>query len=364
MDANKQWMNRPADERFETLDALRASVQDRRMRSRSVDIDLPRIEASNIEGGLIINSGIQPSKPSHWSFGQLATTVKAPAGYLRTLPAPMVVDLLNHGLRNSERESVKFMTVEPNENAQGVGESSTLQAVTSPTYGRIWDADVTDAVQRIVERTNGKFYNPLDWNGKRSGLYASDHDVFMFMIDGGSILDAGPRAQLNRGFIVWNSETGARTFGLMTFLFNMVCGNHIIWGAQEVNKLVIRHTSGGPYRFDSQAAPTLRAYAEASAQPMIDTIKRAQDYLLPRQSDADKVRIEDILEFTAKSGKFTRGEVSSALDFAKSEEGDCRTLWQLVQGFTAYARGFDYIDARIDLEKRAGNLLRIVNGNN
>lgn len=161
MDANKQWMNRPADERFETLDALRASVQDRRMRSRSVDIDLPRIEASNIEGGLIINSGIQPSKPSHWAFGQLATTVKAPAGYLRTLPAPMVVDLLNHGLRNSERESVKFMTVEPNENAQGVGESSTLQAVTSPTYGRIWDADVTDAVQRIVERTNGKFYNPL-----------------------------------------------------------------------------------------------------------------------------------------------------------------------------------------------------------
>jgi hypothetical protein len=322
------------------------------MRSRSVDIQTGRIEAANSNGALLINSAISPCEPSHWAFGQLATAIKAPAGYLRTLPLDMVVPLLNHGLKNGERESVKFMTVESDDSHE---RGNMLQAVTSTTYGRIWDADAVDCVARIVERTGNKFYNPKDWSGTPGGLYASDHDVFMFMIDGGSMVDAGPRAQLNRGFIVWNSETGARTFGLMTFLFNVVCGNHIIWGAQDVNKLVIRHTSGGPYRFDSLASPTLKAYIDASAQPVTDAIQRAQTYMLPAPSEKD-----GILEFCGKYGKFTRSEVQSAVQFAKSEEGDCRTLWHLVQGLTAYARGFEYIDARVDLEKRAGKLLDIV----
>lgn len=156
------------------------------------------------------------------------------------------------------------------------------------------------------------------------------------------------------------SETGAKTFGLMTFLFNTVCGNHIIWGAQDVTKLLIRHTSGGPARFDAQAEPALRAYCEASERPIIDTIKKAQDYLLPVPTNTDE---NPLFTFANRTSKFTKSEVTEAVRFAKSEEGECRTLWGLVQGFTAYARGFDYVDARLDLEKRAGALLNIVSNN-
>lgn len=353
MVANEQWRNRPADQRFETLTALRESVHNRRLRSRSVDIDCTRLSVEDTGKSILINSQITPCEPSHWSFGQLSTLVKAPAGYLRTLPRPLLTQCLQHGLSNGDRDTVKFMTV-----ASETDAPNTLQAVTSSTYGRIWDADVVDAVQRIVDRTNGKFFNPKDWSGKASGLYASDHDVFAFMIDGGSMVDAGPRAQLNRGFIVWNSETGAKTFGLMTFLFNVVCGNHIVWGAQDVNKLVIRHTSGGPYRFDSEAAPVLQAYADAQAQPVIDTVRRAQDRLIDGHNRPDFV--ESVLpEFCNRAAKFSRAEIREAVAFAKAEEGDCKTLWHLVQGFTAYARGFDYIDSRVDLETRAGKLLNL-----
>ena len=350
MEASEQWRSRPADQRFETLAALRESVNSRRMRSRSVDIDCTRLSIEDTGATLLINSQITPCEPSHWAFGQLATQVKAPAGYLRSLPRPLLTQCLSHGLKNGQRDAVKFMTVASEDEKPNI-----LQAVTSTTYGRIWDADVVDAVSRIVDRTGNKFFNPKDWSGKPSGLYASDHDVFCFMIDGGSIVDAGPRAQINRGFLVWNSETGAKTFGLMTFLFNKVCGNHIIWGATDVNKLLIRHTSGGPYRFDSQAAPMLKRYSEESERPVIDTITKAQNMLLPAFKDSDELN-----EFVSKSAKFSRAELREAVVFAKSEEGDCRTLWQLVQGFTAYARGLDYIDARVDLESRAGKLLNIV----
>jgi hypothetical protein len=173
----------------------------------------------------------------------------------------------------------------------------------------------------------------------------------MFMIDGGSRLDVGPRAKLNRGFFVWNSEVGARTFGLTTFLFNEVCGNHIVWGAQNVNELVIRHTQGGPYRFDSQAAPALLAYAESSAATEENTVRRAMSYALPKESEQ--------LDRLLAPFKFTRSEVKEAIAAANREESHCATLWDLVQGFTAYARGFDFVDARVDLERRAGKLLNI-----
>jgi len=365
MEASNQWATRPADQRFETLESLRASVHNRRLRSRSLDVDRNDIVAESIgNDGFVINSKITACAPTHWAFGQLCQAsklngVSAPASYLRQLPAPLTVQCLNEGFRNGDREAHKFMTI-----ASEDGGVNTLQAVTSTTYGRIWDADVVDAVQRVVDRSGGKFFNPKAYVGaeqKPSGLYASDHDVFAFMIDGGSLLDAGPRAQLNRGFIVWNSETGARTFGLMTFLFNQVCGNHIIWGASNVNKVLIRHTSGGPYRFDSEAAPQLKAYVEASAQPMLDTVQRAQKFMLPECKPGE---LDALLNLMGKSpSKFTKSELTEAMRFAKAEEGDCRSLWQLVQGFTAYARGFDFIDARVDLEKRAGALLQMVADN-
>lgn len=349
MEASQQWANRPSDQRYETLTALRDAVHARRLRSRSIDVDCGKTSVKSENGLLTINGTITPCEPSHWSFGQLSSLVKAPAGYLRTLPQPLIVECLNHGLQESGRETVKFMTVSKDDS-----DVNTLQAVTSTTYGRIWDADCVDAVNRIVERTQGRFFNPKAYapggGTKPSGLYASDRDVFMFLIDGGSRLDVGPRAQLNRGFFCWNSEVGARTFGLTTFLFNSVYGNHIVWGAQDVNKVVIRHTQNGPYRFDSEAAPALLAYANSEAASTEATIRKAQALSIGKNR-------EEITDWLNRNGKFTRSEISSAIDFAKAEEGDCQTLWHVVQGFTAYARGFDYIDARVDLETRAGKLL-------
>lgn len=352
LEASRQWASRPADQRYQTLAQLRDAVHRRRMASRSVDLDVRALKAEERNGTIVLNSAISACEPSHWAFGQFASMIGAPANYLRRLPTDLAVRCINDGIAKSPREEAKFMTV-VDPQAQTF---NTLQAVTSPSYGRIWDADCVDAVQRIVERTGGRFYNPLAYDRatgtpKPSGLYASDRDVFMFMIDGGSRLEAGPRAKLNRGFFVWNSETGSKTFGLMTFLFNEVCGNHIVWGAQQINKLVIRHSKNGPSRFDSDAAPMLAHYAEASIINDQATITRAMERRLPKGDELDTM--------LAPFG-FSRAELNNAIESAEREEGGCETLWDLVQGFTAYARDFDYLDARIDLEKRAGNLLNLV----
>ena len=360
MTAHNQWANRPRDQRFQSLDALALAVSKRRNLSRSNDIPLKDISAIEKNGELLLNHGIKEVAPSHWAFGQLSSAVGAPASYLRRLPVDLAILNLNHGIKEAtEKDGVgelKFMTVMTEEDNQ----HNTLQAVTSTTYGRIWDADVVNCAKRIVDKTGGKFYNPKAYDPHHggtvpSGLYASDRDVFIFMIDGGSMLDAGPRAKLNRGFFMYNSEVGSRKFGLTTFLFNTVCGNHIVWGAQDIRELTIRHTSGGPTRFDTEAMPTLKAYVEASGMPEISLIQKAQEYLLPFKKDDEIVK-------WLQSRKFTKSEALGALEFAKKEEGEMRTLWQAVQGVTAYARGFDFVDARVELETRAGSLMEIVGG--
>lgn len=358
MTANRQWASRPADQRFQSIDDLAVAVSNRRNRSRAADIPLKSIEALSVMDGvlatIVLNHGIKQVEPSHWAFGQLCASIGAPASYMRSLPISLAVENINHGLHvhGADQGERKFMTI-----LDDGGGLNTLQACTSTTYGRIWDADVVSAVQRLNERSGNKFYNPKAYDiatGKpvHSGLYASDRDVFIFMIDGGSLLDVGPRAQLNRGFIVGNSEVGSKTFWLTTFLFNVVCGNHIIWGAREIKELSIRHTSGGPARFDREALPTLLRYVDSSAVLEIATVKRAQDYLLPAG---------DLLpDWIQRNGKFSKGEIREAVEAARLEEGDCSTLWQLVQGFTASARSIEFMDARVDLEMRAGALLQLV----
>lgn len=322
------------------------------MRSRSVDVDLGTVTAKVEAETIVLNRGMKSVEPSHWSFGQLAGWVKAPAEYLRRLPQGLAVECLNVGIQRQGKDAgaLKFMAV--TEEGKAV---NTLQAVTSTTYGRIWDADVADCAQRIVERTGGKFHNPMAYDfatgkPKPQGLYASDRDIFIFMIDGGSLLEAGPRAKFHRGFFMWNSEVGARTFGLTTFLFNVVCGNHIVWGASDVKELRIRHTQNGPARFDADAAPSLLDYCARSAQPELDTVRLAQRTALPATKD-------EIADWLLPRAKFSRTELGEAMDYARKEEGQCATAWDLVQGFTAYARGFDFIDARVDLETRAGKIL-------
>lgn len=365
--AHNQWANRPADQRFKSLDELMAAMSRRRMHSRAQDVNVQKLHLEASDEGIIVNGETTPSEPSNWAFGQLASTVGAPATYLRRLSPGLAVDCLREGIvKDPEKDrKVKLMRLESDE------EGSILQAVTSPTYGRIWDADVVKSAQNIVEQTGGRFYNPKAWpvgpDGRTrmgvgepepGGLYASDRDVFMFLIDGGSMFDVGPRAQLNRGFFMWNSEVGRTTFGFTTFYHNGVCGNHYVFNATGIKTIKIVHRSGAPERFMSEALPELLNYANESAAPIEAMVKKAMKLRIPKLET--KLAFDDVQRFATEKGDFTKTEIRGAWDCANREEGDCATLWQLTQGFTAYARDFSFIDARVDLEQRAGKLMQLV----
>jgi hypothetical protein len=111
-----------------------------------------------------------PVAPTHWSFGQLASLVGAPATYLRQLPAPLAGINLQYGLTSHRAEQVKTLEIE-----DGCIE---LRAVTGPDYGRIFDHELVAAVQRIAGNGTGdtrwKVPGVLDWS---TGVYNPRVDI-------------------------------------------------------------------------------------------------------------------------------------------------------------------------------------------
>ena len=183
---SRQWATRPDDERFLTLDDLAASVGASREHSRASDVRLDSLALSHAADGdlLLTSPDGQPVIFTNWSFGQLASLIGAPASYLRKLPAPLARVNLEWGLEGSDagREQAKLL-YQPRTESVTAGQ---VRAFTSTTYGRIWDVDVVRAIQKINQ--DDRWQVPLKAydgvNSKRATtLYASDRDVFIFLVD-------------------------------------------------------------------------------------------------------------------------------------------------------------------------------------
>ncbi len=85
---SSEWFSRPDDERYLSLAELGRTVRERteRSRTRVVESALIHVEASRTDPerlALILPGADKPIAPTHWSFGQLASQVGAPAARQR-----------------------------------------------------------------------------------------------------------------------------------------------------------------------------------------------------------------------------------------------------------------------------------------
>jgi hypothetical protein len=367
---SSEWFSRPADDRYLSLSELFAAVRRRaeRSRTRTTECAAIRVEANRDDSerlALMLPGDDVPLVPTHWSFGQLASLVGAPATYLRQLPAPLAGINLQYGLTSHRAELVKTLEVE-----DGRVE---VRAVTGPDYGRIYDHELVAAVQRIAGDGTGDtrwkvpgvldwstgIYNPrVDVTRDTTTLYASDRDVFLFLVDdlnpieAGRLPDGSPDLYF-RGFYCWNSEVGAKTLGIASFYLRAVCQNRNLWGVEDFEEITIRHSKFAASRFAHEAAPALTRFANSSPTPFLNGIKSARERIVARTD-------EERTDFLRKRG-FSKSETAKVIETVLAEEGrKPESIFDLVQGITAVARDKPHQDTRLDLETRAKKLLERV----
>lgn len=372
-DLATQWIARPADQRFldlrslreKTLERANASVENR-VNSSALELIAPdpktQSDIHRLSAGL--PGGVERDF-THWSFGQTARLAKAPAGYLRTMPSAIVRDALSYSLRFSRGvEEIKTYFTD-----------TELLAVTGPDYGRVYDHEVVEAVQQIAGNGTGdarwKIPGEMDWRTMiydpnspvtvdSTTLFASDRDVFMFLVDDqnpievGKVLNKTTGAMepdlMFRGFYVTNSEVGSGSLKLAAFYLRAICCNRLMWGVEGFQELSIRHTSGAPDRFLMEATPALKSFADGSEKRLLDGVAKAKAAQVASNE-------EDALQFLKKRD-FSAKKSFEILEAVEREEGyPARSVWDIAQGITAVARNELNTDTRMDMEIRARKML-------
>lgn len=355
MRASNEWARRPDDERYLNLPDMRDHFAFEREASRMLVVPSKKISlipAADNKGLSVAADKFESHAPNHWSFGQLAALAEAPAGYLRTIPSPIVSDCLNYGLRFKRAIEDVGVLLYSNGHAE-------LRAATGPNYGRVWNSEVLDAlISRFGDgitgdwRVPGEFGKAVEVTRANTTLYAGDRDMFVFLADEKNRITVpnrrnGQSGSMARGFFLWNSEVGKTTLGIGTFLFDYVCCNRIVWGADAYQEIRVRHTSSAPLRWLDEVQPVLLAYSNASAKPIEDAIKAAQEK-----------KVEDVDAFLRE--RFGKQLITPFKKVHELEEGrPIETIWDVTVAATAYARGVGHIDARVDLERIAGDVMKM-----
>ncbi len=371
--ASQQWRERPADERFETLDDLLAATKRHRDLAMQGKTPLNKIQVMQCgEGTDVIHvvgaqSGIT-LEPTHWAFGQLCQRAGAPANYLRALPARLAVQNLQHGLDRAENDDDMRLLIQRPEH----GHVGTLRALTSTRYKRVFNYEVANALCELRERQPAwQFPEPFRTvKGTKQGVwgtadgkpipiaFASDHDMFVFLCDYEHGVELPDGNVLARGFFVENSEVGDAAFKVTMFLFDFVCSNILVWGARNVVEIRLNHVGRIRDRVlanNSEVLKALSAYGSASARVQKEQIQQAQKRLLGK----DPAEVLSTL-FGRKSLGLSKGDIVEAQTVAANTPryGDPRSAWAIVNGLTEVSQRSPHADQRIKLDRAAGEVLQ------
>jgi hypothetical protein len=346
--ANRQWSTRPADQKFTSLEQMHAVTKAyaERAEERTVSWKDLRIEADGKDVYLTRGSG--GAQFTHYAFGQFCARVGAPASYLRLLPATLAAQNLNYGLKHNREDGNAQLLMHTNGN-------KLVRAVTGEGYNRFWNHEV---IMRLIDLSRRNHLVPAAPTFRQSGstekaLFASDHDMFAFLMTPERQVIDPVGKELYRGIIAVNSEVGDKSLKFMAFYFRDVCGNFIIWGAEQLVEVSMRHV-GNINRKMVEAIVSVRKYLDADT-----TLERARFAEWSRQIAGTKDELLDKL-FGVRSLGLSRKALEASYDAVVVEQdGDPRTPWGIAQGITRHSQMLPYADERNTLDRAAGRLLEM-----
>lgn len=371
--AAREYANRPKDERFPSVAALVENAQHQREHSIEKQINAKDLKAVDVEGELALQGPKgNPARFTHWSFGQLARSIGAPAAYLRDLPAKLAADCVNHGLQNTPPASdFNLLLQAPNGRPH-----PTVRACTSETYGRVWDAELYGAVQRQIMQHDHRWTTPPTWSGEAAGAYRGDRDSFLILVNGGSIVqdpslrntvysrptppttpnqvneDNVDPSGMYRGLLIRNSEVGAASIVIEQILFRFVCGNHMLWGAVTDKSFNRRHVGAKTLR------DTLREISSIAFHWTNATAGR-DEAIIRSLIDHDIAKTKEAVVDELRKIGFSKADAIAAYDKAEmTESASPRSFWGIAQGATRISQATGYQDDRFALDQLAAKVLQ------
>ena len=146
------------------------------------------------------------------------------------------------------------------------------------------------------------------------------------------------------------TRKSSKTLGMASFYLRAVCQNRNLWGVEDFEEIIIRHSEYAASRFAHEAAPALLNLANSSATPCVDGIKAARERIVARSD-------EDRSEFLRRRG-FSKAETAKVIDVVLAEEGrPPEIIFEPCRASPPSRRDKPHQDARLDMEAKAKKLL-------
>lgn len=352
--AATEYYRRPADQRMDSPEALVAAATARKANSREItwnakDLQVLPVEEGGAVGRVALASPRGQAELTPWSHGQLCRLVGAPAAYVRTLPSDVAAAALNHGLQATPVGQKAVILAERTPEAGTV----TARAITSETYGRLWDADY---YAPVVEALGAQGWStPPTWDGKPAGAYLSDRDSFLVLTHGGSIVNdpsaRGGDGAMYRGLMLRNSEVGLTSVWLDEVLYQYICGNHNFWGAVMGHQFKRRHVGTQVLR---DALREVGAVARRLANRPASVDEALIQSLINLELAATKEGLVDELRKMGATQADAEAAYSTAVEYF---DGNPRSCWGIAQGLTRASQASGYQDDRLAMDQLAAKVL-------
>lgn len=367
--AQRQYYNRPDDEKYPSFEALLAAADQTKANARTAGIrtrDL-RFEASTTGNPdspiqMIGTTGTRADL-TPWAFSQVCSYLRAPADYIRRQAPDLAASLLTG-------DAARAALIGPGaseEYGQGFrtdhrllfdvsGATPTLRAMTSTRYSRLYDSDMLRIVDRARQQNPNLDLPPI-WEGGKGGAYRSDRDMFCIMTDGGSIVPdptvrGAKDGSMYRGIIVSNSETGGGCATVRAFWFRTICGNLLLSGIESVIDFSRRHVGGSFHHEVGRALAAAQAWLtrpESEDRALIDACARTKIAATPDETTEQIIRWLKLPQATAEAA------IRAATEL---EDADPCSVWGVWNGITRISQTRAHMADRIDLDLAAASLVK------
>lgn len=401
--ASNQWANREPSARYWNLGELATELAnappeqefERRwdnLRVVKVGNDL---RLGTVEG---IAAGVPPATFTNFAFRKFCSDLRVPADFITGTcgdNAQLAADCMNQGLTVKARdkaanaaekgtdvaangESCKLLMSCPTD-----GSTKTVRASYSKGYSRVPDAQIIAFLREHAVGWKNPPARPAHGDKRTrpataddvlaccnagvpvkvgdsiapAGIYRDDRSFFAFLVDTDNRIDDGNNGGgLFHGLFVGNSEVGTKTFMVTDFLFEGVCGNHIVWNASGIEIVSKKHRGDIDTEWSKFLAAAIRRFKGADIGRAADVYAKAKTVLLGKNEDEIVKVLGDSRELGLAKGAI-KSAFALATEFEETYNADPRSVWGMVHGLTRYSQTLGYADLRLKLDRTAGAIL-------
>lgn len=356
--ASRQLFSRPADETFSgwnhILDALRerdANTRERPYTMMTATSDAERIYMTCIDD----NAARTTAQLTDWSFRQMCAQINGSQRTLNRLTPATAATAINELM--TPRSGVANILQQ-----NGSQLMDKIRGLYSDQYERVSDFDVFKFFHTLAEQYG---YEPAgNFAGKRggqapirpeaSGLNSGDTSSFGIIANEEGKIEIDD-STLYHAVMFGNSEVGNKALWVTDCLYNFICGNHQLWGAERVR--TIRHRHVGTVRevlekskrefFQvtdqerQQHREKIAATYEAATRRQFATSSKAAMKRL--QSYIPKSHAVGALAFAGHAGAYPKNPFSD---------------WGIGQAITLYSQTLPNQDTRLGLDTAAGKIIQ------